>query len=60
MGLPLFEYLVRAVSRDPDKLDKVHRLVTDICEQPNGHALLPEGFLTIWEPIQLARERMRP
>ena len=58
VSLPLFEYLVRAVTSDPDKLKQVHNLVRDLCEQPDGYALLPEGFLSIWEPIQLARERM--
>ncbi|OPZ86204.1 MAG: hypothetical protein BWY76_01055 [bacterium ADurb.Bin429] len=52
--LPLFEYLVRAAERDPSKLDQVDRLVTDLCAQPDGTSLLPDGFLTVWEPIRAA------
>jgi len=52
--LPLFEYLMRAAERDPAKLDQVDRLVTDLCAQPDGTSLLPDGFLEVWEPIRAA------
>ena len=50
--LSLLECLLRTADRDPEKLKQVRRLVEDLCRQPDGATLLPEGFLTIWEPIQ--------
>jgi hypothetical protein len=50
---------VRAVDRDPAKLEQVVRLVKDLCEQPGGADLLPEGFLSVWAPIRAAYERSR-
>lgn len=58
-GIPLFESLVRALDRDPAKLDEVARLVEDLGKTPEGHSLLPEGFDTIWKPIWSAREGLK-
>jgi hypothetical protein len=55
-GLPLFEAMVRALDRDPDKLDSIARLVADLRTTPEGQQLLPETFDTIWEPILQARK----
>jgi hypothetical protein len=57
-GLPLFEALVRALGRSPDKLDHVHRLVVDFGHDQDGKSLLPEGFQAIWDPIWQARESL--
>jgi hypothetical protein len=55
---PLFEILVRALDRDPAKLDQVARLVNDLRDSTEGQQLLPEGFDAIWEPIWAARKRL--
>lgn len=57
-GPALFESLVRALDRNPTKLDDVARLVDDLRRTPEGSALLPEGFDTIWDPIWAARQRL--
>jgi len=53
--LPLFEELVRAVARSPEKIDAVGRLVGDLRKTPEGAALLPEGFEEVWKPVWAAR-----
>jgi len=58
IGLPLFESLVKALNRDPRKLDQVARLVDDLKKTPEGKELLPDGFDSIWEPIWSARQRL--
>ncbi|MDQ3818008.1 MAG: phospholipase D family protein, partial [Acidobacteriota bacterium] len=58
LELPLFEILVRALDRDPTKLDGVARLVDDLRNSPEGEQLLPEGFDSVWEPIWAARKRL--
>jgi len=57
--LPLFESLVKALDRDPLKLDQIGRLVDDLKKTPEGKELLPEGFDLIWEPIWSARQRLK-
>lgn len=47
-GLPLFEELVRAYSRHPEKIKHVKRLIEELTQTEEGHALLPEGFESIW------------
>lgn len=54
MGIPLFEALVRALDRDPAKLDHIARIVEDLRKTPEGQQLLPETFDSIWAPIQAA------
>jgi hypothetical protein len=58
-GLPLFEAMIRALGRSPEKLDHVDRLVRDLGTGEDGQSLLPEGFDEIWEPIWRAREQLR-
>ncbi len=55
---PLFEIMVRSLSRSPEKLDQIARLVTDLGSNSERPSLLPEGFMEIWEPIWQARERL--
>lgn len=52
----LFEPLMRALAIHPGKLDDINRLVCDLEGSPDGRALLPEGFASIWGPIWGARE----
>lgn len=56
--ITFFEPLVRALARDPAKLDRVHRLVEDLVQEPDGVNLLPARFLDIWTPIWQARLRL--
>jgi hypothetical protein len=53
--VPLLEVMVRALYRDPAKLDRVARLVRDLRRTDAGRNLLPEGFEEVWEPIWQAR-----
>ena len=54
----VFEILLRALERNPKKLNQVARLVTDLCNTPGGKDCLPDGFEEIWEPIWAVREEM--
>lgn len=58
-GIPLLESLLRALDRQPEKIDRVSRLVDDLSKDPEGVRLLPDGFLEIWPAIREARERRR-
>jgi hypothetical protein len=51
----LAERLVRTYSRTPEKLDRVAKLVEDLCKTPEGRKLLPEGFEELWRVIWKAR-----
>lgn len=54
----LFEQLVRALERNPARLDEVHRVLTDLRSTPEGQALLPDGLEEVWEPIWAARQEI--
>jgi hypothetical protein len=56
VGFPLFENLLRSLHREPRRLEHVARLVNDLSRTPEGEALIPEGFMTIWQPVWEARE----
>jgi len=56
---PLLEPLVRALHRDPARLDDVARLVEDLKEVGAGAQELPEGFDEIWSPIWQARQGLK-
>ncbi len=58
-GFPLFEALVRALDRDPARLDEIARLLAELQKTPEGCRLVPEGLDAIWEPILSARARLR-
>ncbi len=53
--LPLLEELVRAFSRNPDRLDRIGQLVQDLRQSDQGRSVLPEGFEGIWDVIMSAR-----
>jgi hypothetical protein len=55
----LLEPLLRALARDPQRLDEVARLVDDLGRTTEGQALLPEGFHRVWDPIWTVREARR-
>jgi hypothetical protein len=51
----LFEPMVRALARDPSKLDDIDRLVRDLQRTDEGRQLLPDEWDAIWEPIWAVR-----
>jgi hypothetical protein len=56
---PVFESLVRALDRNPARLDEINRLIHDLPRTDEGACLLPDGFDAIWQPVWTARERLR-
>lgn len=58
-AIPLFESMVRALSRNPDALGPINRLITDLQETPEGRQLLPDGLDEVWPAIWEAREALR-
>jgi hypothetical protein len=59
IDLPLFESLVRALARSPERLDNVARLVASLTATAEGRERLPEEFEAIWKPIWQARTEAR-
>jgi len=57
--IPLLESLLRALDRDPEKIDRINALVKDLVASNKGVELLPEGFNDIWPAIWAARERLK-
>jgi hypothetical protein len=57
---PLFEAMVRALDRNPTKLDHIARLVKDLRQSSPEEQLLPDNFDDIWQPIYTARQRLKP
>lgn len=54
---PLFEELVRAYSRNPEKIERISKLIEELNPEIDaGNTLLPEGFIQIWEAFMTARE----
>lgn len=58
--LPLLESMLRALEREPERLDDVERLVSDLSRTEEGRALLPDGFEAIWRPIAAAKASLAP
>lgn len=58
-GFPVLEALLRTLSRDPDALDHVARLVDDLARAPDGTAIIPEDFQLIWDPVHTVRQGRR-
>ncbi len=55
---PLFEMMMKALTRNPEQLDQIHKLVEDLKKTEEGRALLPDEFESIWEPIWAVRKGM--
>ena len=53
--LPLIEELVRAYSREPERIDHIARLVDDLHQSGSVQDVLPEGFERIWQAFLAAR-----
>jgi hypothetical protein len=56
-SLPLLEELVRAYSRQPEKIDRIAKLIDDLKQSEKGNELLPQGFEQIWEAFLAARSQ---
>lgn len=54
--IPLFEELLRASSRHPEKLQQVNQLIQDIKEANPDNTVLPEGFESIWSALIAAQK----
>lgn len=53
----LFESLMRAVDRQPERVDQVASLIEDLQQTPEGRRLLPKDLDTIWQPIWEVRQQ---
>jgi hypothetical protein len=58
-ALPVLESMVRALSRDPERLDHIARLLDSLAASDEGRALIPDGLGAVWEPIWDARRKLR-
>ena len=47
----LLEDLVRSASRDPERLEPIRRLVTDIRKTEKGKKIIPDEFLKLWNAV---------
>jgi len=47
--IPLFEEMVRAYSREPEKIQRIGRIISDIRDSGKLEAILPEGFENMWK-----------
>ena len=47
----LLEDLLRAASRDPDRLVAVRRLIEDLRRTPNGRDIVPDRLHDVWEAV---------
>ena len=57
---PLFEEMLRAMSRSPGKIDRIARLMEDLADTENFSEIVPEGFSDIWEMVVKVHEEMKP
>ena len=55
----LFEQLVHALHRTPERLDAVARLVEELQKDPERGTLFPKDFELVWKPIWEARQGIR-
>jgi hypothetical protein len=53
---PLFEMFVRALSRDPTRLDQVKSVIDELATGTSTHPFVTDDFRRIWEPIWRARQ----
>lgn len=58
-SMALFEPMVRALARDPTKIDEIGSIIEELAKTSEGRDILPEGWDEVWEPIRAAREELR-
>ena len=54
-GLPLLEPMLRALDRDPKRLDEIGQLLRDLSGQPETAHLIPEDLRALWEVLEEVR-----
>lgn len=55
--MPLFEELVRAYSRYPEKIERIAELVNDLSKTEKGKKVLPEEFQRLWAAFQKGKRK---
>jgi len=55
--MPLFEELVRAYSRYPEKIERIAELVDDLSKTEKGKKVLPEEFQRLWAAFQRGKRK---
>lgn len=56
--IPLLESLLKALAREPEKIDRINKLVSDLQKSDADFGLLPDDFMEIWKPIWEVRKEM--
>lgn len=57
--MPLLEDLVRALSRSPEqKIERISNLIAQLKLTPQGQALIPSEFDSLWNILQQARREL--
>jgi hypothetical protein len=56
----LLEPLVRAFSRDRERLDDIRSVMEELAKTETGRTILPDGWAAIWEPIEQALQAKAP
>lgn len=57
-GVPLLKGLVRALSRSPEKIDRIAEIVAGLRKTEKGREVLPEDFQVLWDAVMKARSEM--
>ena len=50
-GETLLEDLVRAATREPERLEPVRRLIEDLRATPEGREIVPDDLLAVWQVV---------
>jgi hypothetical protein len=53
-SMPLFEELVRAYSRAPEKIERITQLLRELDKTEKGRDVLPDEFRTLWAMLKEA------
>ena len=53
--MPIFEELVRAYSRSPEKIKRITQLLEDLGKTEEGKKILPKEFRLLWETFKEAK-----
>jgi hypothetical protein len=56
--IPLLETMVRALHRNPGRIDAVQDVLELLQKDPKACSLIPDEFLHIWQPILAARKAL--
>ena len=56
---PLLEAMLKALVQEPERLDAIDQVVSDLLASDDGKTRLPPGFLAAWEPIRQARSTLK-